>query len=174
MGFFWVLQRGVNWEFSYFQCIFIFFRFFLVTLVLRLETSFDNFRRYILFDFAVEALSKRKRPHDPASAPRAPTSTLRPTAWGVDSRRCHFLLLRSRGLVLFLDIFIGEMSRCMQNRAVWVEGACGALESADSWELVKILWIGITVSIHLQLGVILIFAMGIRFLQWTGVCTALE
>jgi hypothetical protein len=77
---FGLLDRGVNWELSYFLCIFIFFRFFLVTLVLRLETSFDNFRRYILFDFAVEALSKRKRPHDPASAPRAPTSTLRPTA----------------------------------------------------------------------------------------------
>ena len=107
---FGLLKRGVNWEFSYFLCIFIIFRFFLVTLVLWWEASFNYFRRYVLFNFAVKALSQRKWPHDPAGTSRAPAITLRPTPRGIDSRGCHFFLLPSRCIVDILNLLLGEMS----------------------------------------------------------------
>ena len=129
-----LLHRWVNWELSNFLCILIFFRFFLVTLVLWWEPSFDNFGRYILLDLAVEALSKREGSHYPAGTPR---STLRPTARGVDSRWGHFFLLGSRSIGYYLlDLFISEVSRRMQDRSVWIQSAGGALESPDSWQLV--------------------------------------
>lgn len=106
---FGLLDRWVNWEFSYFLCIFIIFRFFLVTLVLWWEASFNYFWRYVLLNFAIKALSQRKWPHDPAGTSRT-AITLRSTPWGIDSRRCHFFLLRSGCIVDILDLLLGEMS----------------------------------------------------------------
>ena len=66
------------------------------------------------------------------------------------------------------------MVRGVQNRTVWIQSAGGALEASDCWQLVQILRIRITVCIHLELWIILIFAMRIRFLDGTSISASLK
>ena len=103
---FLILLGRINREFCDFLpriSIFFLFWLLLITLVLWLKTSLNNLGGYVLLDLAVEALSERERPHDPASTPR-PAPTLGSTPGPIEPSWGYFFrLLSSRSLV---DVFL--------------------------------------------------------------------